>query len=190
MPTPVEITNRILRGQLLQASLAKGYAEQEKYGQFFNFWDKSVYVSELVEGLLAQYTMALYYDDTTLLIYNKLGGILGLQFIDGATLDPDAQHNGEIIIIGSPESFNSGRIFFNGTDILIDDYQDDYYSLYGNNPILAVWTGSSGNPYTEDTATVPTLTYVNGNISEGIDSISISYPVTTEGYIQITGIEP
>ena len=186
MPTQTQISSRILRGQLLQGSLAKADVLQEKVGNMFSDWEKCIYVSQLVEGLYDQYEITDYTSDTTVAIYNKLGGILGMQFIDGAALDPNAQQT-DVIIAGSFPAFNETTIYFTGqTTVSLSNYQASYAGLYGNTPFLAIYTGTGGSA-TQDTSTVPTINFVGGVQANGIDSIIWTYPVATSGYITILG---
>jgi len=199
MPTPQQITNRILRSQLFQASLAKAFVAQEAVGNFYNYWDKSVYISELVEGLSNQYGKADYYSTTTINIYNKLGGQLGMAFIDGASLDPNAQPIGQIISVNVPVviGYNQGKIPFTSTEISpaveLTDYHNQYYPLYGNNPTLGLYDNQG--TFIGDEQTPPQITYnTPGDASTDIVSILWDLPpisgVTTTGYVQISGAAP
>lgn len=198
MPTPQQITNRILRGQLLQASLAKSFVQQETVGNFYNYWDKSVYISELVEGLSTQYGKADYTSTTTINIYNKLGGQIGMQFIDGASLDPNAQPIGQIISINVPVvlGYNQGKIPFTSTEdspvVQLLDYHNQYYPLYGNNPTLGLYDNQGA--FIGDEQTPPRITYSTpGDASTDIVSILWDLPPnpgTTTGYVQISGASP
>lgn len=127
-------------------------------------------------------------DKDTLSLYKCLINALG-GFGATYTIDPNVVIPGKEIIIIDEGLYNDGKIPFN-TDILtLADYQSIYYPLYGNNPNIAVYTGAGG-VYTQDTGTVPTITYVDGNISLGIEEITFSFPFPTQGYIQISGKQP
>ncbi len=201
MPTQAQIVNRILRGQLLQANTTKGYVAQEGIGNLFNFWDKVVYISGLVEGLSNQYAIGDYVSTTTLNIYNKLGGILGMQYIDGATLDPNAQPIGQIISIDVPVvlGYNQGQIPFISTEISpaveLLNYHEQYYPLYGNNPVLGLYDDQGSALFVGDEQTAPqVLRTVPSNPTSDIISILWDLPpitdMTTTGYVQISGASP
>ena len=78
-------------------------------------------------------------------------------------------------------------IFTDETDISIINYQGAYAAIYGNAPILDIYIKNEDGSYTQDRGTPATVTYVDGVIDNGIDTINYTYPVTTSGYILICG---
>lgn len=194
MPTSNQIANKILRGQLFQANLSKGYAQQEKVGNFFSNWDYSVFISTLVQGLQFQLSISDFTSATTLNIYNKLSGELGAKYIDGAALDPNAQlPNTTIINNGGFIGTNVVRdiiTFTNANPVQLLNYNNTYKQLYGNNLItLDIFlTG-----YTEDEQTPPKIIYaVSNDPTTDIVSITWDYPagILVSGYILIAGVMP
>lgn len=193
MPNNTQITNRIIRGRLLQANLAKSYAQQENVGNDFNFWDKAVYVSNLVQGLQFQQSISDYTSSITLSIYNKLGGILGGLYIDGAAIDPNAQIPGQTVVtIPVLLGYNSDKLPFETTidspQLVLSNYDTLYAPLYGNNPILAIYDNQG--QYIGDEQTPPIIEYLDNDPSKKILSITWDYGVATSGYIQISGVSP
>lgn len=192
MPTSLQIANKILRGQLFQANLSKGYAQQEKVGNFFSNWDYSVFISTLVQGLQFQLSISDFNSATTLNIYNKLSGELGAKYIVGAALDPNAQlPNTTVINNNGFVGTNVVRgiiLFTNVNPVQLLNYNTTYKQLYGNNLItLDIFlTG-----YTEDEQTPPTILYaISNDPTSDIVSITWAYPIPVSGYIQIAGVVP
>lgn len=199
MPTQSDIANQILRGQLLQAYTVKAYVAQERIGNYFSFWDYAIYLSHLIQGLQNQLLIQDYTSGITLAIYNKLGGELGMQYIDGAALDPNAQLPPTVIVINEHGGSGGGGggstvisqpiIFSNQTVVTLSNYQSVYAPTYGNNPVIQVFVPDGSGGYAQDEGTSPVRQYVvSGDPTSGISSITITYPVPTSGFIQITGI--
>ena len=87
---------------------------------------------------------------------------------------------------------NSTIIPFTGqTTISLLSYQSAYYSTYGNTPYVQIFVADGTGKYNADMSTSPKYTYViSGNPSSGIVSIVWTYPVATNGYILISGVQP
>jgi hypothetical protein len=113
MPTAEQISDKIRRGQLLQLSLTQSHITQEKVGNFFNFWDKAVYVSQLVEGLTTQYEKGDYNSQITILIYDKLDALLGMLFLNiPAPAPPIIAARVDWAYIGTDPSINLTNVAF------------------------------------------------------------------------------
>lgn len=133
--------------------------------------------------------------DTTLiyeLLLNEIYSYTGA----GVVVDPNVIIPGNtIVVVSSGTPFNQSQpiFFYNQTDLLLDNYQAVYKPLYGNQPIIVIFTKEDvmGQPvWTEDTATVPTITYVNNDPTKDILNISWTYAIPTSGFIQISGLKP
>lgn len=136
-------------------------------------------------------------DSNTTSLYNCLIKALG-GFSGNYVLDPDVIIPGQTtVVIQQVVGYNEAKIPFVVTEsnpiILLDNYHELFYSLYGNNPDLALYD-QQGQPLVGDQSTVPTIIYENDDYTSNILSISWSYPpipdVTITGYVRIAGIAP
>lgn len=135
-------------------------------------------------------------DATTTAVYELLLNEIFSFTGQGVVVDPNVIIPGNtIIVVGTSTPFNQSQpIFFtNQTEVTLANYQTAYRPLYGNQPILVVFTVQDvmGQPvWTEDTATVPTITYVNNDPTKDILYITWTYGTPTSGFIQISGLKP
>lgn len=186
MPTQQQISNKIIRGQLLQADLTKTAVTDEKGCCIPECWPKIVNISELVQALQTQYLIPDYISDDTVYIYKKLSKIIGLQYIDGSAFDPNAQHNNTIILDAGGARFNNGTYSFTSlTNPSLSDFHNVYFPLFGNSPQFQIWLDSGdGVNFNLDVSTSP-IVFRNSN---GIVSVVWSYPIAVTGYITAIGI--
>ncbi len=192
MPTLQQITDKIVRGQLLQANLTLTSIKNEGVGDDFNNWNRIVCIDQLVEGLETQVSIMDYTSSITVNIYNRLSGQIGLQFIDGATFDPNAQQSpGVIYINNQAQIFNVQKYPFNAQVVTFTSWKINYYPLFGNDPEISIFILNAGGTYSEDKGTTPTYTYtVPGNPLSDIVSIEWDFGIVQQGYIQVSGIQP
>jgi hypothetical protein len=89
--------------------------------------------------------------------------------------------------------FNSDKIPFVTTDdspsLVLDNYHDNYYPLYGNNPWLFIYD-LPGGPAQGDFGAVPNITYEDDDETKDILSISFDFSRGTNGFLQISGQVP
>ena len=107
MPSQAQIADKIFRGQLLQANLTKTIIANETAGFTGGSWKKIYCLSELLAAMETQFLIPDYTSTTTVTLYNRLSKTVGLQYIDGAPLDPGAQQTPGVIYVGNnPEAQN------------------------------------------------------------------------------------
>lgn len=130
-------------------------------------------------------------------VYDYLGKLVGIPkyndimnainpYYQGPYLSIDITNNNTGAIV------NSTIIPFTGqTTISLLSYQSAYYATYGNTPYVQIFVADGTGKYNADMSTSPKYTYViSGNPSSGIVSIVWTYPVATNGYILISGVQP
>lgn len=124
-------------------------------------------------------------DDVTSVIYSLLVEQTGLYNGNAAVVDPSVVIPGMTINVTKTGSVvNSTKIaFVDQTVITLASYNTFYKPLYGNNPIVAIFTPG----YTQDEQTPPVIIYQDNDITKDILSITWTYPVPTSGYVQISG---
>lgn len=90
-------------------------------------------------------------------------------------------------------NFNSDRVSFTTTDdvpfLLLDNYHDNYYPLYGNNPFLFVYDAVNGQAI-GDFGIVPQISYVDDDPEGDISSVLFDFSRGISGYLQISGEVP
>lgn len=100
---------------------------------------------------------------------------------------------GTVVVINPSGALNfvkSNNIPFNTDVITLANWQTLYAPLYGQNPSIEIFTVQGGVDQ-KDTQTAPIYTYSTpGDESTLLQSISWSYPFTTEGYYTISGVVP
>lgn len=111
---------------------------------------------------------------------------------DGS-LNPNIQSPGTTIVtIPVLLGYNSDKLAFETTgdspQLILANYDVLYASLYGNNPILAIYDNQG--QYIVDEQTPPIIEYLDNDPSKKILSITWDYGVATSGYIQISGVSP
>lgn len=194
MPTLDQIGDKIFRSQLLQKSLVDTAIASEKKGCEVNEWKNIVCISQLIQALETQVLIQDYTSANTVNLYNQLSRILGFQFVDGHSLDPNAQQTPGVVFIGNQPSpvLNFDRIEFNNaTAVSLSPYQAVYYPRFGNNPIVQAYLSDGANGFNPDYGNVPTYEYIiPGDDHSGIANISWLYPIPTTGYISIFGVAP
>lgn len=200
MLTPSQIANLLLRAQSLQAQMTRSNAGQEYTGNLNVNWRKIHVLSQLIQAVAYCLFIDDYSSASCLTAFGNLTQCVGSNFASGVTTDPTAQPPGGSIIVpgggsGGGTNVQLGKIPFvtvDDTIFVVSNYQGLYAPIYGNNPFLAVYVVNpdTGIGYTEDTATVPSITYVGDIEANGINTISVDYPDSTTGYIQILGITP
>lgn len=194
MPTVDQISDKIFRGQLVQANLALGAIQSEVSGAEPKCWGEITCLSQLIQALTTQVLGEDYVSEDTINIYNQLTSKVGFQFIDGATLDPDAQQTPGVVFIGKQpgQVINFERIpFTDETNVTLANYQGAYYAKYGNSPSVQSYVSNGLGGFNPDFGNVPDFEYLTpGDENSGIASISWLYPVATTGYISIFGIAP
>lgn len=144
-------------------------------------------LSHLIQALYFDYNGS-YNDATTSAVYEQL--LIESSPYSGSILpfDPSVIIPGQpIIIIPGGVVVNATRIpFTNQTAVTLSNYQATYSAIYGNFADISIWTSNGDGTYTEDTATVPTVTNLDGDINLP-DNYTWTYPFATSGYIQISG---
>lgn len=197
MLTPEKIAYLLLRAKAYRVLLVKAVVVLQNTGVIRTNWSRINVLSHMIQGLEYSLSIADYVSDEAIAIFNHITECVGSNVLGTITTDPDAQPpgSGPIVIINNPANSNvqSGRYDFVDKTVVdnMSDYQGDFAAIYGNNPFIALWTiNESGIGYTQDTATVPDIEYVNNDIAQGIESITWTYPQATTGYIQILGIQP
>lgn len=189
MPQPSLIQQTILNAEYKIATLANtnlnlilngGLAVKEDFINYFRL---------NLQGLKYQYGQSDYFSTTTVIIYDRLVGFIGIPA--GVTVDPNYQNPNQTniqvpVLIG----YNSDKIPFATTDdapiLTLSNYNTVYKQLYGNNPIVAIYDNQG--QYIGDEQTPPMVTYQDDDPTKDILSISWSYPIATSGYIQISGV--
>lgn len=198
MLTQSLIANLLLRAKSYRADVVRALAVQEYGGDLNVRWVTSYILTHMIEALSFALFAGDYATASTISVYDHLYRCVGNRYATGVSTDPTAQPpGGNIIIINNPttalQSVQSDRLVFTGqteVDNLLN-YQASYASRFGNNPFVSIWTLNVGGiGFTEDTGTVPTITYVNNDPAQGVQSIIWTYPIPTSGYIQILGIKP
>lgn len=111
-------------------------------------------------------------------------------YYNGLFVDIDTPGFTINIIGGGGTTVNQGKIPFdtsvNPTQLL--NYNTVYKRLYGNNPILQIYT-FDGTTFNRDEGTGEQITYSTpSDFTTDIVSIFWDYPLPTTGYISITGI--
>lgn len=194
MPDLTTIQNKVNLGKSYYMQLLS--AELVKLKKGYGSTNIVLPLGRLIRGLTFQLNAELNNSDTDTL-YNCLIRVLG-GFSGSYVLDPDVIIPGQTtVIVQQVVGYNEAKIPFVVTEsnptILLDNYHEIFYPLYGNNPDLALYD-QQGQPLVGDQQTVPTIIYENDDYTSNILSISWSYPpipdVTVTGYVRIAGIAP
>lgn len=200
MLNPSNIAVLILRGRSYRAQLVREYAVLEYGGVNGVKWCKAEVISQQIQALSYCLAITDYSSNMVQEVYNNLARCLGTNYASGVFTDPTVQPPGwNIIVINNQPVIENdvqlGKIPFGAiadTPFVVTNYQGLYAATYGNNPVLSVWVVNpdTGIGYTEDTGTVPSITFVGGVEANGIDTISIFYAgINRTGFIQILGIK-
>lgn len=185
MPTLETYQQTILSAQLIQANLLTANLNKVKIGNGDVNYSRIRNFVYNINGLQYQLNRPDYTSSTTLTIYNRLCGLIGVD-TTANVIDPNYQAPNTTIIVegGSGTIVNSNKIpFTNTTTVSLLNYNTAYKVLYGNNPNIAVWLDG----FVEDTTTPPTITYQDDDYTKDILSIEWDYAVPVSGYIQISG---
>lgn len=186
MPTLQTYQQTILSAQLIMSNLLTANLNKVKIGDGDVSYSRIRNLNYNINGLSFQINRPDYTSDTTITIYNRLCGLIGVD-TTANTIDPNYQApNTTLIVVDSGgTTVNSNKIpFTNTTNVSLLNYKVNYKHLYGNNPTINVYLDG----YVEDVATPPTITYETpGDITSDITSITWDYPVAVSGYIQIIG---
>lgn len=187
MPNQTDIQNAILNGSYALGVLTdnnynlinKGQLSvRENFIQFFRL---------NLQALQDQYNLGDYTSSTTVTIYDRVNGFIGVPF--NVTVDPNFQTPGVVYNITQGKSVATyTRIPFSAqTTVQLLNFQSVYVPTYGDFAIVTIWTTQDGGAtYQQDTSTVPTIVNLGGNISLP-NSYTWTYPIPTTGYVQING---
>lgn len=189
MPSLETYQQTILSAQLIMANLLTANLNQVKIGNGDVNYSRIRNFDYNINGLTYQLNRPDYTSSTTLTIYNRLCGLIGVD-TTANTIDPNYQapNTTLIVTITGGTTVNSNKIpFTNTTNVALTNYKVNYKHLYGNNPTLNVYLDG----YVEDVATPPTIEYEDPeDITSDILSVTWDYPVAVSGYIQIIGSPP
>lgn len=194
MPTIDQIGDKIFRAKLYRAELVVSAIQAESTGAEPKHWDLIVCLGDLIESLTTLAVGEQYNLAATDNIYNQLAERIGLRYIDGVELDPNAQQSPGVVFIGNqPEQkFNTTRIIFvAATEVNLLNYPSLYYPLYGDNPDIQIWVSDGAGGFNADYGNAPDIQYViPGDANSGIASIAWVFPIETTGYVRIAGLTP
>lgn len=165
MATQNQYSQAVLEAQLVTANSGNTLVLAEMMGCTTD-WSKVLCQFQQIQGALFCLSIEDYTSDTAVYFYNVMLEIVGLNYLDGVTIDPNAQLPDGIVIIntgGSGEDF-----YYDETDLvdsgggnwylpLIDTVTND--PLPGNyRPVLLTVNGTSFTP-TYDSNFTPTRLY-------------------------------
>lgn len=185
MPNPTQVNNAISGAQNAFSLRQNAELSLINTGNTPANEPEQTYLRLNIIAMIYQVNRGDYTSSVTNIIYSRLLSLIG--FSGGVPyVDPNYQPSNTIIIITKAISVNATRIPFTGTIIVLSAYQTTYGFLYGNFPDISIWTSNGDGTYTEDTATVPTVTNLDGDINLP-DSYTWTYSIATSGYIQISG---
>lgn len=193
MPTQQQVQTTIQSAQYKLATLTQrnltlilngGIAIKENFINYFRL---------NLHGLQYQNELLDYTSSTTVIIYNRLLGLIGID-TNVYSPDPDYQNptnpiNNIVTVVG----YNINKYRFETTDLsptaIFDNYHELYYPLYGNNPVLALYTENSD--YIGEEQTPPIITFATpGDAGTDIVSIRYEFGIGTMGELQMSGKAP
>lgn len=199
MPSNTQIQNTLLSARLLMANMVLTNVNAETGGDLNVDWHPATRYYLNIKALQRQFNLGDYISANTVAIYDCLNTLMGYNIAPNV-IDPNYHIPGSIINIVTPVSvFNeSGPIYFNLTVspyvLTISNWQTNYYPLYGDKPALLMIVtvdNSSGQPvWTQDTATVPTYSFVGNDPGQHTTDITWTFGAPTSGYILIGGLKP
>jgi len=192
MLNPTNIALLLLRAKAYRCLLVRQLAVKEYSGDLNTSWRRPIIIDHLIQGLSFCLLTADYTSLQAFRIYDNLIQFVGNNFAGGVSTDPTAQPPGSnIVIINNQQTIQSEKIpFVAQTVVTLASYQANYAAQFGNNPFLSIWVVNpvTGIGFDQDEQTAPTILYVGNDPTQGISSITWTYPVATSGYIQILGI--
>jgi hypothetical protein len=197
MPTPQQVQTTIQSAKYKLATwtqknlnliLNGGVAINE---QLINYFRLNLH------GLQYQQKRADYTSNTTIIIYNRLLGLIGID-TNVYSRDPDYQNpTNPVVNTVTVVGFNDQKYEFDTTvtpdnpQWILANYHANYYPLFGNNPDLAIYIEEGD--FVGDEQTPPIIEYaVDGNVNSDILSITYDFPpgVGAKGYVRIAGKAP
>lgn len=191
MPTQQQIQNTILTAQLKLADIVLGNSQAEAGGNTQVNWWQAQRFSLNIKALQRQYNLGDYTSAGVQSVYKCVNVLIGFDSTLNE-IDPNYQPPGNTIIIENTGNFTqSDRVPFGPSfTLVINDWPDNYYPIYGDNPEIQVFTGNSTDGYTLDSDTVPTPVFPGNDITSRLQSISWTWGALTSGYYIISGKKP
>lgn len=185
MLTNEQYTTAVYTAYRANAILTQTLRAKEALGCYPKWNEASCQLLKIKSGL---YSLSVgdYSSAASVDIYNQLLDI-GSTWFGGISFDPYAQFPDTTIIINNGSVISALRIPFTSlTTVTLSNYQATYSTVYGNFPDISIWTDNGDGSYTQDTATVPTVINLGGDINVP-DSYTWTYAIPTSGYIQLNG---
>lgn len=198
--TKPQVDNALLRAQVAMYLISK------KIQDSFYYFNNPIYINykDLQNDIYTLFIVLTYqepfvtFDSTPTTFegqyYNLVGSMINkTKQVDvfgvfGSTLNPNFQSTVSIVVdIVNNITASAIRIPFTSlTIVTLSNYQATYSVVYGNFPDISIWTDNGDGSYTQDTATVPTVVNLGGDINVP-DSYTWTYAIPTSGYIQLNG---